>query len=111
MSTHIVVSHGSDFFGEDHLPVRRLRELGEHLRGVLPACDHPPLTQLLETAGTAEHTISGEQAALLAVLLRRAAASKHLSKPHAAIAARLGCAAANAASSPDPWTWRTSAGS
>ncbi|MGW1252280.1 DUF7739 domain-containing protein [Streptomyces sp. NPDC002535] len=105
MSTHITVSHGSDFLGVDILPVRQLREFGQHVRGVLPAADYPPLTALLDDAGNSEHTISADQAALLAVLLRRAAAHRRLKKPYREVASRLGIAAANAAADPEPWTW------
>lgn len=105
MSTHVTVSHGSDFLGVDVLPIRQLREFGQHVRGVLPADDHPPLTRLLDNAGESEHVIDTDQAALLAVLLRRTAAHRRLKKPYREIAARLGIAAANAAAAPEPWTW------
>ncbi|WP_171053406.1 DUF7739 domain-containing protein [Streptomyces marianii] len=107
MSTHVVVSHGSDFFGQDQFPVRQLRELGQYVRGVLPAADHPPLTELLDDAGDTEHAIDSDRAALLAILLRRAAASRRLKKAYAETAARLGIAAATAAAAPEPWTWTT----
>lgn len=105
MTTHVTVSHGSDFLGVDILPVRQLREFGQHIRGVLPAADYPPLTALLDEAGNSEHTIGSDQAALLAVLLRRAAAHRRLKKAYREIAAQLGIAAANAAADPEPWTW------
>ncbi|WP_327419662.1 DUF7739 domain-containing protein [Streptomyces sp. NBC_01233] len=104
-TTHVVVSHGSDFFGQDTFPVRQLRELGQYVRGVLPAADHPPLTRLLDDAGDNEHTIDGDQAATLAILLRRAAGHRGLKKAYADIAARLARAAAFAAADTGPWTW------
>ncbi|MFE7429789.1 hypothetical protein [Streptomyces sp. NPDC057545] len=109
MSTHVTTSHGSDFFGVDVVPVRQLREFGQHVRGVLPAADCPPLTTLLDTAGDSEHVLDSDQAALLAVLLRRVAAHRRLKKPYREIAARLGIAAANAAADPEPWTWTPTA--
>lgn len=109
-STHLTVSHGSDFFGADTIPVRQLREFGQHVRGVLPATDCPPLTRLLDTAGDSEHTLYPDQAALLAALLRRAAANRRLRKPYSEIAARLGIAAANAAADSEPWTWTPTTG-
>ncbi|MEU3350013.1 hypothetical protein ABZ723_34600 [Streptomyces sp. NPDC006700] len=105
MSTHITVSHGSDFLGVDVLPVRQLREFGQHVRGVLPAADHPPLTALLDTAGDSEHTLDPDQVSLLAGLLRRAAAHRRLKKPYREIASRLSIAAANAHADRGPWTW------
>ncbi|MCS0605990.1 hypothetical protein NX794_33000 [Streptomyces sp. LP11] len=104
-ATHITVSHGSDFLGVDILPVGQLREFGQHVRSVLPTDDHPPLTALLDAAGESEHALDSGQAALLAVLLRRAAAHRRLRKPYREIASRLGIAAANAAADPEPWTW------
>ncbi|MGW1037863.1 DUF7739 domain-containing protein [Streptomyces antibioticus] len=105
MSTHVTVSHGSDFLGVDVIPVGQLREFGQHVRGVLPAADYPPLTALLDAAGESEHAIGGDQAALLAVLLRRAASHRRLKKAYREVASRLGIAAANAAADPEPWTW------
>lgn len=101
----ITVSHGSDFFGVDTVPVKAVRELAEYVRGILPAADREPLARLLETAGETEQRIDSDQAALLAVLLRRTAASKRLKKKYAEIAARLGIAAANSAADAEPWTW------
>ncbi|MFF8790843.1 hypothetical protein [Streptomyces sp. NPDC015125] len=107
MTTHVIVSHGSDFYGQEQIPVRQLRELGQYVRGALPAADSPPLTRLLDDAGDSEHTLATDQAALLASLLRRAAAHRHLTKAYAEVAARLGRAAACAAADPQPWTWTT----
>ncbi|WP_329564541.1 hypothetical protein OG711_39025 (plasmid) [Streptomyces uncialis] len=107
MTSHITVSHGGDFFGVDRFPTRQLRELGQYVRCVLPAADQPPLTRLLDTAGDTGHSIDSDQAALLAALLRRTAASRHIKKPYAEAAARLQAAAATAAAAPEPWTWAT----
>ncbi|MEK8174997.1 hypothetical protein NKH77_55835 [Streptomyces sp. M19] len=107
MSTHITVSHGSNFDGVDTIPVRQLRDLGDHLRGVLPCAEYPPLTRLLDDAGETGHAIDADQAALLAILLRRAAAHRRLRKPFRELAALLGIAAATAAASAEPWTWTT----
>lgn len=101
----ITVSHGSDFFGVDTVPVQAVRELGAYVRGILPAADREPLARLLEAAGETEQRIDSDQAALFAVLLRRAAAAKGLKKKYAEIAARLGIAAANSAADAEPWTW------
>lgn len=105
MTTHIIVSHGADFFGEDRFTVRELRELGQHMRGVLPYDDHPPLTRILDDAGECEHAFGAEEAALLAVLLRRAAVHRHLHKKYVRVAVLLGQAAAVAAGEGEPWTW------
>ncbi|MEU1312582.1 hypothetical protein ABZ419_27335 [Streptomyces cinnamoneus] len=108
MSTHVIVSHGSDFFGVDTIPVPHLRELGQYARRILPADDHPLLTDLLDDAGQREHTLNADQAALLALLLRRVAHHRRLKKQVRELAARLGIAAANAATDLEPWTWTTS---
>ncbi|MFJ6792008.1 hypothetical protein ACIQRD_31000 [Streptomyces angustmyceticus] len=71
---------------------------------MLPAADHPPLTRLFDDAGDSEHTLGTDQATLLAILLRHAAAHRHLKKAYAEVAARLGRAAACAAVCPQPWT-------
>ncbi|MFI8888261.1 hypothetical protein [Streptomyces sp. NPDC053813] len=105
MSTHVTVSHGSDFFGVDKLPVCQLRDFGQHVRSVLPEADHPPLTRILDDAGEHEHTLDSAQVSLLAGLLRRVAAHRRLKKPYRDVAARLSIAAANAATDSAPWTW------
>ncbi|PJE97145.1 hypothetical protein CUT44_14285 [Streptomyces carminius] len=105
MGTHVTVSHGSDFFGVDTIAVQQLRELGQYARSVLSADDHPLLTTLLDDAGQCEHTLDADQAALLAILLRRIAARRRLKKPVRDLATRLGIAAANAAADSAPWVW------
>ncbi|MFE3603443.1 hypothetical protein ACFXP3_10310 [Streptomyces sp. NPDC059096] len=110
MNMHVTVSHGSDFFGVDTIPVKALRDLGVHVRGVLPHADHPPLTAILDTAGQDEHTLDPGHAALLAVLLRRAADHRRLGKPHRQTALQLGIAAAAAAADSQPWTWTLTTG-
>jgi hypothetical protein len=107
MTTHVTFSHGSDFFGVDTVPVPQLRELGQYARALLPAADHQPLTSLLDDAGQREHAIDSDQAALLAILLRRIAGHRRLKKQVGELATRLGIAAANAAADPQPWTWTT----
>ncbi|MFJ5820131.1 hypothetical protein ACIQGT_40530 [Streptomyces sp. NPDC093108] len=109
-STHVTVSHGSDFFGVDTIPVRDLRHLGEHVRGVLPATDYPPLTRLLDDAGDSVQTLDTDQATLLAALLHRAADHRRLRKPYRGLASLLGIAAANAADDGEPWTWTPTTG-
>ncbi|MDX3516119.1 hypothetical protein PV755_45740 [Streptomyces caniscabiei] len=104
MPTHVIVSHGSNFEGVDQFTVKQLRELGQHVRGVLPYADAPPLTRVLENAGD-ECTFDTDEAALLAVLLKRAAAHRSLKKAHAGVAAMLGIAAACAVTDGEPWTW------
>ncbi|MBL3808456.1 hypothetical protein OOK44_38445 [Streptomyces cellulosae] len=105
MATHVIVSHGADFEGVDRFTVTQLRELGKYVRGVLPYDDCPKLTALLDEAGTQEHAFAADEAALLAVLFRRAAAHRALAKKHAGVALLLGLAAAQAVEHREPWTW------
>ncbi|MGW3091591.1 DUF7739 domain-containing protein [Streptomyces sp. NPDC001108] len=103
----VTVSHGSDFFGVDVFDAAALRDLATYLPGLLPAADHPPLTEILSTAGTDQQHIDAAQAAAFAALLRRASTTRGLKKHHSALAARLGIAAATAARTGQPWTWTT----
>ncbi|MFI8365238.1 hypothetical protein ACIGD1_34440 [Streptomyces sp. NPDC085612] len=105
--TNVTVSHGSDFFGVDVFDAAALRELGQYLPGLLPAADHPPLTDLLASAGTGPQHVDAAQVDTLAALLRRASTTRGLKKQHSALAARLGIAAATAARTGQPWTWTT----
>lgn len=104
MTTHVTVSHGADFEGVDRFTVTQLRELGKYVRGVLPYDDYPKLTRVLDEAGTQEHAFASDEAALLAVLFRRAAAHRALAKKHAGVALLLGLAAAQAVENREPWT-------
>ncbi|MEV6536667.1 hypothetical protein AB0M86_45155 [Streptomyces sp. NPDC051639] len=105
MTTHVMTSHGADFFGEDHHPVKLLRDLGQQVRGVLPYAELPPLTQLLDSAGAGPVTLLPDRAADVSALFL-AAANHRLMKPKFAAAARLlADAAARAAADDEPWTW------
>lgn len=105
MPTHVIVSHGASFEGTDQFTVKQLRELGQHVRGVLPYADYPTLTKVLDDAGDVERTFDTDEAALLALLLKRAAAHRGLKKAHAGVASLLGLAAACAVAEGEPWTW------
>ncbi|MEU5164308.1 hypothetical protein AB0G74_32470 [Streptomyces sp. NPDC020875] len=104
MTTHMTISHGSDFDGVDIVAIHRLRELSDHLHGVLPAADLPPLSAVLGTTGH-EQSIDTGHAAHFADLLRSAAEHRALRKPHRDTAALLSVAAATAAARDEPWTW------
>ncbi|MEU8828813.1 hypothetical protein [Streptomyces sp. NPDC048636] len=110
MNTHITTSHGSDFYGLDTYTVTVLHDLGQHLRGVLPSADHPPLTRILDAAGQGQLIVEPDQAALLAILLRRAATHRSLKTAHSKVAMRLGIAAASAARAGEIWTWNLGSG-
>ncbi|MET9957102.1 hypothetical protein ABZ135_36880 [Streptomyces sp. NPDC006339] len=105
MTSHVTISHGSDFFGVDTIAVTALRALSQHVRAVLPSDDHPPLTAILDDAGERPHILDTAQAALLAVLLHRAAAHRKLPRQCRDVATLLGIAAATAATDTTPWTW------
>ncbi|MFB7584598.1 MULTISPECIES: hypothetical protein [Streptomyces] len=105
--TTVTVSHGSDFFGVDVFDAAALRELGQYLPGLLPAAEHPPLTDLLMAAGTGLQHVDAVQADAFAALLHRASTTRGLKRQHSALAARLGIAAATAARTGQPWTWTT----
>ncbi|MDJ0347280.1 hypothetical protein QMK19_39510 [Streptomyces sp. H10-C2] len=107
--THIVTSHGADFFGVDTHPTKNVRALADHARGVLPYDGREPLTRLLESAGTQPETeVPADQADVLADLLGKVAAHR-FTKPKAAVLARLlADSAARAAAEGESWTWTTS---
>lgn len=108
MTTHIVVSHGADFFGEDRHPCKVLASLAGYAEGVIPAADRDQLVQLLRTgpAGPVQ-SIPAAQAAQLADQLRRIARHRFVkSKRHADAAALLADAAGRAAADGDAWEWR-----
>jgi hypothetical protein len=105
MATHIVTSHGSDFFGEDRHPVKVLRDLGQHVRGVLPYDDQRPVLDLLEFPGARPVSLDPDQAAVVAQLFRTAAGHRSMARKFAGPARLLGDAAARAAADGETWTW------
>ncbi|WP_327167114.1 hypothetical protein [Streptomyces zaomyceticus] len=109
MTTHVVTSHGADFFGEDRHPVRTLVSLADYARGSLPAAVRARLVDLLEGAGRMEggtgHTIPAAEVPGLAEQLRTVARARGLRSPRlASAAALLADAAARAAADGEPWT-------
>ncbi|MFF5977206.1 hypothetical protein ACFY7C_37540 [Streptomyces sp. NPDC012769] len=114
-ATHVVVSHGADFFGEDRHPLRVLASLAGYAEGTLPAAERGLLVQLLQQAGDGAagvtRTIAVDQVVKLAPLLRRVARSKFVkSRAHAAAAALLADAAERAVADGEAWQWRVELG-
>lgn len=105
--THVVVSHGSDFFGEDRLTVKALAALAaQRPYGLLPWPECQPLVNLLNDPGTDARTFPPETAGELAGLLEPLAVCPSV-KGKAAVAARLlADAAARAAADGETWEWR-----
>ncbi|WP_326813308.1 hypothetical protein [Streptomyces scopuliridis] len=111
--SHIVTSHGADFFGVDTHSIDKVRALTDYAMGALPydEAGRKPLILLLESAGDQpESEIPADQADVLARLLRRIAAHRFTKPKSAAIARLLGDSAARAADAGEPWTWTTETG-
>jgi hypothetical protein len=106
--THVVVSHGADFFGEDRITFKALAAIAaQRPYGLLPWPECKPLLELLNNPGTDDRTFPPEEAAELADFLGRLAGCSHL-KGKAAVAARLlADAAERAAADSEPWVWHT----
>lgn len=109
MSTsHIVVSHGADFFGEDRHPLQSVTALAGYAEGCLPAATRAPLVQLL--AHPAEVvTLPPVAAAGFAPLLLTLSRHRFLKGKPAAVARALADAAARAVEAGEPWGWRIEA--
>ncbi|MFD8851871.1 hypothetical protein [Streptomyces sp. NPDC059604] len=105
MSTHIVTSHGGDFFDQDRYELRDLTALAGYAEGTLPHVSQPVLVRLLARAGDGDQEVPAETAAEMAGLFRRVAAHRFTRPKPSAHAARLAAAAARAASEGEPWTW------
>lgn len=107
--THIVTSHGADFFGVDTHPTKQVRALADHARGVLPYDGREPLIRLLESAGTEPETeVPADQADVLAGLLGKVAAHRLTNPKVAGLARLLADSAARAAAEGEPWAWTVS---
>lgn len=106
--THVVTSHGADFFGEDRHPLKVLTSLAGYAEGCLSYAERGPLVQLLKDPGSGG-TIPADKAAEVAQLLRRLARHRFVKTSAAAHARALGDAAARAAADGEPWEWRIEA--
>jgi hypothetical protein len=105
MTTHLVTSHGSDFFGEDRYPLRQLQDIADYVRGTIPAASAGPLVQLLAKAGAEPQSVAPEQAAEFAGQLLATIRNRFM-KPKLTVPIQLlADAAARAADAGDLWTW------
>ncbi|WP_327170020.1 hypothetical protein [Streptomyces subrutilus] len=111
MTSHIVTSHGADFFGQDHHPCRMLISLARYAQSIIPAADRKSLVQLLTDAQTGtERIIPAAQAAVLAAQLRQIGRDRFVkAKAEGKTAMLLADAATRAAADGDPWEWHTEA--
>ncbi|MFJ4843707.1 hypothetical protein [Streptomyces sp. NPDC088746] len=105
MSTHVVTSHGADFFGQDHYEIRDLTSLAGYAEGCLSVFDGEQLVRLLAHAGDGDQAVPADQAAALADLLRRVARHRFTRPKPSALASLLANAAALAALEGESWTW------
>jgi hypothetical protein len=109
-TTHLVTSHGADFFGEDRHSLRQLYEIRQYVRGVGSAERNEPLVQLLDAAGAHPQEIPPATAADYGQLLRLVARSRFTPKKVAAAAALLADAADRAAAAGESWIWTPAEG-
>ena len=104
--THLVTSHGADFFGEDCHSLQLLQQIAPWVTGWGDTREAGQLLSgLLETAGAEVHTIPADQAAAFAYLLLHAVHNTYFPKKAAKTARLLAEAAARAAADGEPWTW------
>lgn len=104
MATHLVVSHGADFFGQDRHPLPAVISLAGYATGTLPAAERHQLVELLEHAADGQ-TIDPATAAVLADQLLRVSRHRFLPGKASTLARALADAAARAAADGQPWTW------
>ncbi|MFF3420955.1 hypothetical protein ACFYW9_40930 [Streptomyces sp. NPDC002698] len=105
--THVLISHGADFFGEDRITVKALAGIAaQRPYGLLSWPDCKPLLELLNDPGTEPRTFPPEEAAGFAGQLAALAGCSHL-KGKAAVAARLlADAAGRASEAGESWEWQ-----
>jgi hypothetical protein len=107
-ATHVVTSHGADFFGEDRHPLKALAALAGYAEGCLSYAEGKQLVQLLKSPGA--DSIPPEKAAHVAELLLRVSRHRFVRPAPSALARALADAAARAAADGEPWVWRIEAG-
>ncbi|MEV6081583.1 hypothetical protein AB0L80_41840 [Streptomyces sp. NPDC052069] len=106
MTTHIVTSHGADFFGEDRHLLKAVSDLADYARGAISYAESGPLLDLLREPGT-DRTIPAAEAAQLSELLIRVSRSRGTKPRPSALARALADAAGRAAADGEPWEWHT----
>lgn len=108
MSTHIVVSHGADFFGEDRHPLKTLTSLAGYAEGCLSRDERGPVVLLLTNPGDGR-TMPPAQAAEISTLLLKLARHKFVRPKESAVARALADAATRASANGEPWEWNIAA--
>jgi hypothetical protein len=105
MTTHLVTSHGADFFGEDRFPLRTLQQIADYALGTHPRSIADPLAKLLTSAGAQPQHIAPDRAAELAEQLLATARNRYTPPKLAAQIRLLADGAARAAEAREAWTW------
>lgn len=104
MTTHLIVSHGADFFGQDRHEIPAVTGLAAYAEVVLPATERRELVELLEHAADGQ-TIEPARAVVLADQLLRISRHKGMGAKPSRLARLLADAAARAAADGQRWTW------
>ncbi|RSS50090.1 hypothetical protein [Streptomyces sp. WAC01280] len=104
MATHLVVSHGADFFGQDRHDITAVTGLTAYAEVVLPAAERRELVELLEHAADGQ-TIEPATAAVLAEQLLRVSRHKGMAAKPSRLARLLADAASRATTDGEAWTW------
>lgn len=108
--THIVTSHGADFFGEDRHTLKSLTSLAGYAEGCLSRDERGPVVLLLTNPGVTNPgeggSMSASQAAEVAQPLLRLARHRFVRAKEAAVARALANAAERAAAEGERWEWR-----
>ncbi|MET9376258.1 hypothetical protein ABZX98_19230 [Streptomyces sp. NPDC002992] len=103
--SHMVTSHGADFFGQDRYPLPFVTGLADYVAGVLPYDERGPIVQILKHAAAEGTEFTPDQAAAIGEALMKVARHR-FTKPKVAAAVRLLAeAAARAAADAETWTW------
>ncbi|MEU8886109.1 DUF7739 domain-containing protein [Streptomyces hydrogenans] len=104
MTSHLIVSHGADFFGQDRHELPALAALAPYVRGTLPVAEYGQLVHLLEHAADG-HTIKPAVATVLADQLLRVSRARSTPTKASRLARLLADSAGRAAADGQSWTW------
>ena len=100
----IANSHGADFFGADHHPIKTIQSIAEYLPGLMPANDAAPVVRLLTAACAGPTAAAPDEAAAYAERLKQAAGHRFMKPTLRSPVRLLADAAARAAFASEPWT-------
>ncbi|MFB6955369.1 hypothetical protein ACFCXP_37630 [Streptomyces niveus] len=103
----VVISHGADFFGEDHHLLKEVTALAPWVKDSVSYVDRESVAPLVAALERPEsRTFPAEDSASVSEQLLKVSRARFIQPRLAALSRALADAAARAAAAGEPWEWR-----